>query len=221
MPNVARLGIHLTFLYFKDFTMRIILRGVALLLVALAMPGVSQAEYLRYGALLSGPAEFPANASPGTGYAFVEFDNVAHTLHVNVTFSGLIAGVTAAHIHGPVDRNAAVPTAGVATTVPTFTGFPSGVTFGSYDRTFDTTLTGSFRAAFITANGGTAAGAEAALFNAMKNGLTYLNIHTSQFPGGEIRGFLDPVPEPSSIALLGTGACTLLVFGWKRRRTAA
>ena len=34
---------------------------------------------------------------------------------------------------------------------------------------------------------------------------SYFNIHSQMFPGGEIRGFLAPVPEPTSLLLLGSG----------------
>ena len=43
----------------------------------------------------------------------------------------------------------------VATGVPTFLGFPTGVTNGYYDHTFDLTLASSFNPAYVTANGGT------------------------------------------------------------------
>jgi hypothetical protein len=80
--------------------------------------------------------------------------------------------------------------AGVATTTPTFTGFPLGVTAGSYLHSFDTTLSSTFNATFITSHGGTATTAEAALKAGLLAGNAYFNIHTNTFPGGEIRGFL-------------------------------
>ena len=43
--------------------------------------------------------EVPSNASPATGFTMVTLDDVADTLNVNETFSGLTAPATAAHIH--------------------------------------------------------------------------------------------------------------------------
>ena len=171
---------------------------------------------LQYDAFLSGPSDSPPNASSGTGFATVDYDNSAHTLLVDVSFTGLLGPTTASHIHAPT----AVPltgTAGVATTTPYFAGFPIGVTSGTYMNTLDLTLASSYNPAYITANGGTTAGAEAALAAAIAAGESYLNIHTSAFPGGEIRGFLVAVPEPSSVAIvLVCGA-----LAWSiRRRTA-
>jgi hypothetical protein len=48
-------------------------------------------------------------------------------------------------------------------------------------------------------------------------GLSYINFHTIQFTGGEIRGQLDLVPEPGSTALLGMGVAGLIAYGRRRR----
>ena len=51
-------------------------------------------------------------------------------------------------------------TAGVATMTPSFTGFTLDVTFGSYSRTCDATVaSGTWNAAFVSANVGTVDGA--------------------------------------------------------------
>ncbi len=173
---------------------------------------------LIYDANLSGAAESPANASPGIGFAEVTYDSSAHTMRVQFNFSGLTGTTTASHIHAPT-AVAGTGTAGVATTTPYFAGFPIGVTSGTYDNTLDLTQTSSFNASYITANGGTPAGAEAALASALASGKAYLNIHTTTFAGGEIRGFLTLVPEPSSLALLGIGAAAL-VCGSRKRAAA-
>ncbi len=171
------------------------------------LAGLAPAAVVTYEAVLSGPAESPPNASPATGLAIVDVDAMAHTMRVRVDFSGLLAGTTVCHIHGPTAL-AGEGTASVATTTPSFVGFPVGVTSGSFDLTLDMTLASSYRAGFITANGGTTAGAEAALFNSIAAGTAYVNVHTTLFPGGEIRGFLTLVPTPGAGALLAmAGVC--------------
>jgi len=174
----------------------------------------AHATIYMYYAPLSGPGESPPNASPATGMADVNYDDVAHTLYVDVIWSGLTGTTTASHIHAAT-TTPFTGTAGVATTTPYFAGFPIGVTSGSYINTLDLTLASSYNPSYVTAHGGTTAGAEAALIAAINAGEAYLNIHSSTFPGGEIRGFLVPVPEPSSLALLTLGGGLL---AWVARR---
>lgn len=152
----------------------------------------ANAATLRYIAVLSGPNEAPPNASPGTGTATITIDTVAQTMRVQATFTGLTGNTTAAHIHCCT----ALPllaTAGVATTTPSFVGFPLGVTAGTMDTTFDMSFSGSFNAAYVTANGGTPGTAAAALYAGMAARTAYFNIHSSMFGGGEIRAFLLPI----------------------------
>lgn len=160
------------------------------------------ADITVYTANLDGPSESPPNASPGTGFATVTVDSTLVTMRVEATFTGLTGTTTAAHIHGLT----AVPltgVAGVATQTPSFSGFPLGVTAGAMDTTFDMTLASSYNASFITANGGTTAGAFSAMVLGLDTGRMYFNIHSSTFPGGEIRGFLTPVPEPAVLGAAG------------------
>ena len=162
----------------------------------------SHATLITYRGTLSGAAEVPSVVTPGTGSAVVVYDTVAHTLNISAIFSGLTAGTTASHIHCCTARTFS-GNASIATELPSFVGFPLGVTSGSYTDIHDLTLASSYNPAFVTANGGTLSGAEAALVAGLANGNAYLNIHTSAFPTGEIRAVL--APEPASMALLTVG----------------
>jgi hypothetical protein len=177
--------------------------GITALAIVVAAYVPAHAALTQYNVTLDGPSESPPNISPGTGTGFVQIDPVAHTMRVNVTFGGLIGNTTASHIHSPT-AVAFTGTAGVATQVPTFIGFPLGVTFGSYDQTFDMTLASSYNPAYMAAHGGTPATAEADLFASFAAGKAYLNIHSNAYPGGEIRGFLKPAPVPTAPTTWGS-----------------
>jgi hypothetical protein len=140
-----------------------------------------------FTATLNGGNENPPVASTGAGTAKVTWNTTTNEMTVDITFNGLSTNTTASHIHCCVTPPG---NAGVATTTPTFPGFPLGVTAGTYSRTFDMTAAASYNPAFVTAHGGTTASAEAALLAGLQAGQAYLNIHTTAHPGGEIRGVL-------------------------------
>jgi len=179
----------------------------------LASPAISAT--ITYTVALSGPAESPPNTSPGTGSGSVVFDTTANTMTLDINFSGLTTGSMASHLHC-CTTSPFTGTAGVATTTPSFTGFPLGVTSGTFHNVLDLTMASSWNPAFITASGGTTAGAEASLLAGAMAGEVYWNIHTTMFPGGEIRGFLvAQTPEPVTFALAGIA---LLGFSLAGRR---
>lgn len=195
----------------------LILRTFAVLLL-IALCQSAHATVFYFKTPLSGAAELPPNASPATGTAEVWIDDVANTLRLLTSFSGLVGNVAAAHIHAPT-ATAGTGNVGVASQTPSFLGFPLGVTAGVYDHTFDLLLPSSYNASFITNNGGTPASAQAALTTALMDNKAYLNIHTTSFPAGEIRGFFVPqtnsVPDTSSTSTLLV--CGLLgVIGFSR-----
>jgi hypothetical protein len=184
-----------------------------------ALATQASAAIFTFDAALSGPSESPPNVSPGTGLVHVTIDDSAFTMSVSATFSGLTSPDTAAHIHCCT----LVPftgTAGVVTTVPAFAGFPLGVTSGSYSNTLDMTASSSYNPAFVTLNGGSLATSFNTLLTGMEAGEAYFNIHTVNFPGGEIRGFLHAVPEPSTWAMMILGFAGIGFMAYRRRKSA-
>jgi hypothetical protein len=193
----------------------------ALCLVATLLLPASGAHSatMTFIAALSGANERPTPVpSPGSGSAIVVLDPTAETIQIFAAFGGLTSPTSAAHIHccAPLNTNA-----GVATTVPAFIGFPLGVTAGAYtSAVFSLADTLIYNPAFIIAQGGLQQ-AEAALVAGIIAGQSYFNIHTINFPGGEIRGQLAaiaPVPLPASIILFGSA---LVGLGLLRRRKSA
>ena len=172
-----------------------------------------------FNAFLNGPNEFPPVASPAIGFSKLFLDTDAHTMRVTAEFNGLVGTTAAAHVQAPT----AVPNtglAGVATELPSFTGFPLGVTFGTYDHTFDTSLVATWNPSFVAANGGTALGAEAGFLAALQAERAYINIHTSFAQGGEIRDFYAQVPEPATWTLMIAGFGLAGMMLRSRRRMA-
>lgn len=120
-------------------------------------------------AVLSGAAQKPtATTSNGSGNATVKVNG--KKLEVSGSFKDLGSNASAAHIHGPADENSSVPTPFCNLTVPAA---------ASGSITTDSNA-GSCGAMELTD----------AQVTQFENGQFYINIHTSQFPNGEIRGQL-------------------------------
>jgi len=114
-----------------------------------------------YAATLSPAEEVPPAAnSKGQGAAEVSFDQKTMELTWKVAYTGLTGPATMAHIHGP-----ASPGSNAGVVVP----FP-GVA-GAQGAQGKQTLT-------------------QAQYGDLAAGLYYVNVHTAQYPGGEIRGQL-------------------------------
>jgi CHRD domain len=186
---------------------------LSVLALAAAMGLAAPAFAQTYKAVASGPAETPPNTSPGS--SIITLDFAGPNLTVDMPFSGLVGTSTEAHIHC-CTTDALTGTSPVA--LP-FTDFPTGVTAGTYTKTFSLYDDATYDPAFLKANGGTAAGAATAFVNGINANEAYINIHTTEHPNGEIRGFVvaAPVPEPAEWAMLAGGLAGLMWLGRRRR----
>jgi hypothetical protein len=79
------------------------------------------------------------------------------------------------------------------------------------------TVGGRFTAVWNLAEG--AGGGLAGQLPNIFAGRSYINFHTTQFGGGEIRGQI--TPEPSTLTIGGFGAVVGLCAAWRRRKRAA
>ena len=131
--------------------------------------------------------------SPGLGSAVLILDDVANTLSVDLTFAGLTTPTNNAHIHC-----CAPPGVAAGVVLPFVPPFVLSTTSGHFVNTFSLTPI---------------------LVQDIYSGLSYINIHTTAFPNGEIRGQIPRVvPEPATAGLIGTAIAALALL---RRKIVA
>jgi hypothetical protein len=155
-------------------------------LLALVGSPTAFATTTLFSASLNGAQEVSPNASPAIGLGTVLLDDVAGTITVNETWSGLTAAATASHIHGPAAAGVNGPV------LFAFTGVPAATAGSIPQQVFPVTPTQIAQ---------------------LRGGLFYFNVHTSTFPGGEIRGQIPALPSSCAENFDGVTA-PALPAGW-------
>lgn len=154
--------------------------------ICAAMQSTAQGQFLMFHAELLGANERPNPVnSPATGFAMLTITQATGAWTLEGNYANLLAPIVASHIHGFADTN---NNAGVLSNL-TNTGGSTGSLSGS--GTFTLTQVNQFA-----------------------QNLGYVNVHSSQFPGGEIRGQLILIPAPGAAAVAGLGG----LLAMRRRR---
>jgi hypothetical protein len=134
--------------------------------------------------VLSGYEETPLTLSTtGTGEFHARIDARNQTIEYELSYEELEGEVTQAHIH----LGAPGLTGGVAVFLCTNLG--NGPVGTQACPAAPATITGTIRPADIIGPAGQGLSAQefAGLIQAMRAGVTYVNVHTSKYPAGEIR----------------------------------
>ena len=137
---------------------------------------------------LSGLEEDPlALSTTGTGAFRLTVDEDALELTYELSYADLEGAVTQAHIH----LGGAAQSGGISTFLCTNLG--NGPAGTQACPTAPATITGTITAANVIGptGQGIAAGEMAELIEAIEADTTYVNVHTTKYPGGEIRSQLD------------------------------
>lgn len=165
----------------RSFVLAIAIIGGALLVASLAVAAGGK-KNLKAGDL-NGYEENPDISTVATGSFKVSIDDAAQTFTYELSYSGLEGTVTQAHIHfgkRAVNGGVTLFLCGTAA-APGPAGTPTCPADGTVSRTAT--------AADILAPGtqGIEAGNFAELAAALRAGHAYANVHSSKWPGGEIR----------------------------------
>jgi hypothetical protein len=167
------------------------IRSIAIALLVFAWSAPAGAITILLNVSIDGTQA--GTGSLAIGSAMLWLDTDTNVLAVDMTYSGLSSPTNDAHIHccSPPGTSSGV-------IIPFAPPFVTGLTSGSMTASF--ALTPS-QATQVVSGG------------------SYINIHTDNFPVGEIRGQI-PVPEPGSLVLLGVGLAGVIA-ATRRKRSAA
>jgi hypothetical protein len=125
--------------------------------------GGGNANVSTFNMSLTSSQEVPVNTSTATGNVQVMLNRTTGAVTVTGSFSGLTSNATVAHIHGPAAVGMTAPPLITLTVPPSQSGTVTGT--GTMDNV---------------------------QMNDMLGGMTYVNVHSTTYPEGEIRAQVVP-----------------------------
>jgi len=160
---------------------------LAAVLAAFAGAAFAHDDDNRLSARLTSFQEVPSLSSTGTGRFTARLNAAQTEFSYELTSGGLSAAATQSHIHfGQKSVNGGI----VVFLCSNLGNGPAGT---QPCPAAGGTITGTITAGNVsnpTEVQGIAPGEFAELLKAIRGGVTYVNVHTTKFPGGEIRGQL-------------------------------
>lgn len=155
------------------------------LFTALALPAWAQSGAAT--TQLQGFEEVPAIATPAGGSFSAQINQAANTISYELSYTGLQGSITQAHIHfGQEGVNGGI----VIFLCSNLGNGPAGTQAcpASPGSISGTATAGDV---LTVAAQGVSAGQMHKVLRAIRGGIAYANVHTTLFPGGEIRGQID------------------------------
>lgn len=142
------------------------------LVATLAVAGLVSAQPMNFGTHLTGSEEVPSNSSPAQGQAVFMFNSDLSAMYFRFNVANLEGDMTGAHIHcNVVGQNG-----------------PVGVNLLGNAGTNGGSSSGTITDAQVTGCGWTSL---SDVLDAITSGGAYINVHSTVYPGGEIRGQID------------------------------
>lgn len=178
---------------------RILFIAAGLIAVSASVVVVSQ-NFKQLKALLTGYEEVPSVSTVASGEFRARISNDNSAIEYELSYTDLEGDVTQAHIHfGQVGVNGAIEV-WLCANNPPITNAPAGTQACPAPPA---TITGTIVAADVTGQPtptppgvnfgqGIQPGEFEELLRAIRAGRTYVNVHTTKFPGGEVRSQIDP-----------------------------
>lgn len=177
----------------RNGILRAVLAPAWVLALTALVVETGQAQVAPLQAKLAGFNEVPSLLSTGTGDFSATIDQSGTSMTFKLTYSGLLADVTQAHIHfGQPGVNGGVMVFFCTNLVP-----PAGVPAPQACPLRSGTVEGTLTMADVVGplGQGITPASLGANFNdvisAIRSGNTYANVHSTRWPGGEIRGAVE------------------------------